>query len=168
MNFSIRQLTEDEWQEFSEIRLTALKTDPLVFGSNYERESQMSEEEWRERLRAKDTAIFLICENKAPIGMTAVSIDRNDPTKKTALLWGTWLAPEYRGKGLSKLMYKTRIAWAKQQPSVEKIVVSHRASNLSSKYANQKHGFLFTHKQEKVWTDGAKEDEIFYELQIKR
>lgn len=167
MSISIRQLTENDWQEFSQIRLQALQTDPLVFGSNYEKESQMTEADWRGKLRAEDNAIFLIYENKTPIGITCVSVDRNDATKKTALLWGSWLAPDFRGKGLSELMYQNRINWAKRQPTVEKIIVSHRASNLSSKYANQKHGFVFTHKTEKVWTDGVSEDEIFYEIEIK-
>ena len=167
MNIFTRQLTENDWCEFSQVRLKALQTDPNVFGSNYEKESQMTEAEWRSRLQAKENAIFLIFENETPIGMTGVSIDRNDPTKKTALLWGSWLAPHFRGKGLSELMYQARINWAKEQPTIEKIIVSHRASNLSSKYANRKHGFVLTHKTEKVWTDGATEDEIFYELKIK-
>jgi len=167
MSIFIRQLTENDWREFSQVRLKALQTDPNVFGSNYEKESQMTEAEWRSRLQAKDNAIFLIFENETPIGMTCVSVDREDATKKTALLWGSWLAPHARGKGLSELMYQTRLNWAKQQTTVEKIIVSHRASNLSSKYANQKHGFVLTHKTEKVWTDGATEDEIFYELKIK-
>lgn len=167
MNIAIRRLTETDWHEFSQIRLQALKTDPKVFGSNYEKESQMSEAEWRSRLQAEDNAIFLIYDGETPIGMTCISIDRDDPTRKTALLWGSWLAPDFRGKGLSELMYQTRIKWAKEQPTVEKIIVSHRASNLLSKYANQKHGFVLTHKAEKVWTDGATEDEIFYELKIK-
>ncbi len=167
MNIFIRQLTENNWREFSEVRLKALQTDPTVFGSNYEKESQMTEAEWRSRLKAKDNAIFLIYEDETPIGMTGVSINWNDPTEKTALLWGSWLAPHARGKGLSELMYQTRINWAKQQPTVEKIIVSHRASNVASKYANQKHGFVLTHKTEKVWTDSGVEDEIFYELKIK-
>jgi RimJ/RimL family protein N-acetyltransferase len=111
--------------------------------------------------------VFFIYADEKPIGMTCISIDRNDPTKKTALMWGSWLAPEFRRKGLSELMYRTRIDWAKNQPNVEKIIVSHRASNLASKYANQKHGFVETHKKEKLWTDGATEDEIFYELGFK-
>jgi len=167
MSIFIRQLTENDWREFSRVRLKALQTDPTVFGSNYEKESQMTEAEWRSRLQAKDNAIFLIYENETPIGMTCVSVDRDDPTQKTALLWGSWLAPDFRGKGLSELMYRTRINWAKEQPTVEKIIVSHRASNLLSKYANQKHGFVLTRKNEKVWTDGATDDEIFYELKIK-
>ncbi len=167
MNISIKQLTENDWREFSLIRLKALQTDPFVFGSNYEKESQMTEADWRSHLQAKDNAIFLIYENETPIGMTCISIDRDDATRKTALLWGSWLEPHARGKGLSKLMYQTRINWAKQHPTVERLVVSHRASNLVSKYANQKHGFVLTHKIEKVWTDGATDDEIFYELKIK-
>ena len=167
MSVSIRQLTEEDWQDFSRVRLQALQTDPNVFGSNYEAESQMTEADWRSRLQATDNAIFLIYEDETAIGMTCVSVDRDDATRKTALLWGSWLAPHARGKGLSKLMYQTRINWAKRQPTVEKIIVSHRASNLSSKYANQKHGFVTTHKNEKVWTDGVTEDEIFYELKIK-
>lgn len=127
----------------------------------------MIEAEWRDRLRAADNAIFLIYENETPIGITAVSIDRDDATRKTALMWGSWLAPDARGKGLSELMYQIRINWAKRQPTVEKIIVSHRASNVASKYANRKHGFVFTHKNERVWIDGATEDEFFYELKIK-
>lgn len=165
---TIRQLSEDDWREFAHIRLKALQTDPKAFGSNYERESQMTETEWREKLRAKDNAIFLLDEENAPIGITCVSVDRNDPTGKTALLWGSWLTPEFRRRGLSELMYQTRIEWAKHQPKVERIIVSHRASNLASKYANQKHGFAETHQSEKVWTDGAMENEIFYELKIKK
>lgn len=168
MNAVIRRLTEDDWLEFSRIRLRALLTDPSVFGSNYERESHFTEAVWRERLRATENAIFLIfLGDDAPIGMTAVSIDREDPTGKTALLWGTWLAPAARGKGLSELLYRTRINWAKAQPTTEKIIVSHRASNLSSKHANQKHGFVFTHETEQLWTDGATEDEIFTSLKSK-
>jgi RimJ/RimL family protein N-acetyltransferase len=166
MSITIRQLTENEWLEFSRIRLRALLTDPQVFGSNYEKESQMTEADWRVRLRAQDNAIFLICGDETPVGMTCVSVDRNDPTGKTALLWGSWLAPQFRGKGLSELMYRTRIEWAKAQPTVEKIIVSHRASNLASERANQKHGFVRARKKEKIWTDGATEDEIFYELKI--
>lgn len=166
MNVQIRQLNEDDWREFSEIRLTALQTDPQVFGSNYERESQFTEEDWRTRLRAEDNAVFMLLDGETPIGITGAAVDRSDPTGKTALLWGSWLAPEYRGKGLSEMMYRTRIDWAKQQPAVEKILVSHRASNLSSKFANRKHGFKFTRAEEKQWVDGATGDEVFYELDV--
>lgn len=166
MNISIRQLTEDDWRQFSQVRLRALKTDPMVFGSTYERESQFAENDWRERLRADDSAVFAIFDDEKPIGMTGVSIFRDDPTKRTAIFWGSWLEPDYRGRGISNLMYKTRLDWAKNHPGIEGIIVSHRALNFASKYANQKHGFVFTRTHEKVWADGVIEDEFCYELYI--
>ena len=166
MSISIRQLTEDDWRLFSEVRLKALQTDPQVFGSNYELESKYSETDWRDRLRAKDLAVFLLFADETPIGITGVGVSRADPTRRTAFLWGSWLEPEFRRRGISDLMYKTRLDWARNQPGIEKIVVSHRASNVASKYANQKHGFVFTHTDEKTWTDGATEDEVWYELKL--
>lgn len=167
MNISIRQLNENDWSEFSQIRLKALQTDPLVFGSSYERESQFVEADWRERLRANDSAVFMLFADETAIGMTGVSVFRDDPTKRTAIFWGSWLAPDFRGKGLSDLMYKTRINWAKEYPGIERIIVSHRASNVASKYANQKHGFVFTRTHEKIWADGAAEDEVCYEMKLR-
>lgn len=167
MNFSIRQLNENDWREFSQIRLKALQTDPLVFGSNYEKESQFTEADWKERLQAKDSAIFMIFADEKPVGITGVSVFRDDPTKRTAIFWGSWLEPDFRGKGLSYLMYKARFNWARNFPEIDRIIISHRASNLASKYANQKHGFKFTRTHEKVWADGATEDEVCYELYLK-
>lgn len=108
----------------------------------------------------------MIYHAQTAIGMTGVSVFRDDPTGKTAIFWGSWLEPDFRGAGLSDLMYKTRIKWAKEHPGIERIIVSHRASNLASKYANQKHGFVYTKTHEKIWADGATEGEICYELKL--
>ena len=167
MNFFIRQLTEDDWRQFSGIRLKALETDPQVFGSNYELESKFTEEDWRSRLRSDDSAIYMIYAGETPIGMTGVSVFRDDPTGRTAIFWGSWLEPEFRRRGLSDLMYRTRLDWAKNHPGIERLIVSHRASNVASKYANQKHGFVFTRAHEKTWSDGLTEDEVYYELNLK-
>ncbi len=99
--------------------------------------------------------------------MTGVNVDRNDPTGKRSILWGSWLEPHVRGRGVSVMMYNARINWARNHPVVEKIVVCHRASNLASKFANQKHGFVFTSQNKKTWPDNTVEDEIHYELLVK-
>jgi RimJ/RimL family protein N-acetyltransferase len=167
MSISIRQLTEEDWRLYSAIRLKALRSDPMVFGSNYETESKYTETDWRRRLQSNDSAIFMVFAHETPIGMTGVSVWRDDSTGRTALFWGSWLEPSFRRRGLSKLMYATRIEWAKAHPGIERIIVSHRASNVSSKYANRKHGFVFTRTHEKIWADGITEDEVCYELKLK-
>ena len=167
MAISIERLIENQWQELRDVRLKALQADPSVFDSNYERESAMTDADWKSWLQTNDTAIFILYEDATPIGMTAISVDRDDPTKKRAILWGSWLERLARGKGVSKMMYEARLAWAKEHPTIETIVVSHRASNLSSKQANQRHGFVFTHTMEKLWPDGTRDDNLFYTLDVK-
>jgi RimJ/RimL family protein N-acetyltransferase len=166
MSVSIRQLSENEWRILAAVRLKALRSDPSVFGSNFESESKFTEKDWRIRLQSDDSAIFIIFDDQIPIGMTGVSVFRDDPAKRTAIFWGSWIEPRFRRQGLSNLLYQARIEWAKAHPIIERIIVSHRASNVASKFANQKHGFVFTRTHEKVWTDGKIEDEVCYELKL--
>jgi RimJ/RimL family protein N-acetyltransferase len=164
VNYSIRKLEENDWHIFSEVRLLALRTDPKVFGSTHEREAGFSEAEWRSQLTNRDTGIFAVFDENGPVGMTGVAVDRDDPSRKTALLWGSWLSPDARGKGLSRLLYEARLSWARNQPGVEQIIVSHRESNVASKFANQRFGFHHTHTTERKWNDGVIEKELHYEL----
>lgn len=164
----VKRLNEKDWLLLKRIRLAALINDPDVFGSSYEEEASKTEAHWRDQLTEMNSAIFGVFDGESCVGMTGVSIYRDDPSGKTAILWGSWLEPEFRGKGLSKLLYEPRMEWARNHPACEKIIVSHRASNQASKRANQKFGFTFTKKVNKQWHDGTREDELFYELRLKK
>lgn len=162
--YSIRKLDENDWLIFKQIRLEALATDPFVFGSTHAAESARNDEEWSEPLKSTSGVIFVIFDSRAQVGITGIGVHRDDPSERSALLWGSWLAPEVRGKGLSRMLYESRIDWAREHPTIERIVVSHRASNLASKFANQNFGFVPTHVTEKIWNDGITEEECHYEL----
>ncbi len=168
MNISIKQIDENDWQEFRVVRLKALQTDPKVFGSHYEREKNYSKKDWKDWIKGKNQAVFFIYDDEIPIGMTGIYIPQDTVTKTTAILWGSWLESDYRRKGVSRLMYKARIDWAKQQPAIKRIEVSHRESNLASKYATQKHGFKLIKEENKEWHDGITEKDVIYELKIKK
>lgn len=167
MNINIKQIDENDWQEFRAVRLKALQTDPKVFGSHYEKEVLYSKQKWKEWISDKHQAIFIIYNDEKPIGMTGIYIPQDIVSKYKAVLWGSWLEPDYRRKGISDLMYKTRIDWAKQNLTLSKIEVSHRESNLASKFANQKHGFKLIKEENKEWHDGITEKDVIYELNIK-
>ncbi len=164
MEFSIRKLDEADWQLFADMRLLSLSNDPGVFGSTFDVESGQKEHEWRSTVSDRDSAIFAIFSNDIPIGIAAISTYRQDPGGRTAILWGSWIKPDFRRMGLSKLVYQARLEWARQQGSYDRVLVSHRASNLVSKKANQKFGFVFTGKTEREWPDGARAAEYHYEL----
>lgn len=168
MNISIRQIDKNDWQEFREIRLKALQSDPKVFGSNYEREIKFSNQEWKDWCGAKNQAIFFILVDENPIGITGIFIPQDTDEKIKAVLWGSWLESDYRRQGISELMYQARIDWAKQQPELKIIEVSHRESNVASKFANQKHGFKLVKEESKMWHDGIEEKDVIYELNLKK
>ena len=60
-----------------------------------------------------------------------------------------------------------RIAWARAHPTVERVLVSHRASNVASMRANQRHGFVLTGRAPCEWPDGTVDDEVCYELRLR-
>lgn len=165
----VRQFLPEEWPLFRKVRLKALEEDPAVFSATREEAETIEHHKWQADLSSPDLAVFGVFDEGKLIGMTGIAVKRkNDPEGQTAVLWGSWLEPEYRGKGISAQMYQARINWARHHPDVKRIVVSHRASNNVSRKANQKHGFFYTHTLDgKLWPDGKIEPEVFYELRVK-
>jgi RimJ/RimL family protein N-acetyltransferase len=163
----VKQAKDSDWRDLRAVRLKALESDPGVFASTLREESAMTEIDWKEWLKSDDIAIFLIYDDATLVGMTGIVVDRNDPDKKKAILWGSWLEPSARGKGLSQILYQARLEWAREHPTIEDMIVSHRASNLFSRRANQRHGFVFTHAADRMWPDGTNEEELFYVLKCK-
>ena len=76
----------------------------------------------------------------------------------------SYIDSEYRGKGLSALLYQARINWARTL-GFERITVGHREGNEASKAANQKFGFVFLEKEEIDFPDGRAFD-YRYELKL--
>ncbi len=80
----------------------------------------------------------------------------------------SYLLPEYRGRGLSRLFYEARLRWIVEQERFERVVVSHRRSNEPSKRANERFGFVMTGTARTTWPDGTDDDELLYELRLER
>ena len=124
-------------------------------------------EQWQETIRGQSHQAFGLFDGHRLIGMVASFTWRNDPTGQTAVLAMSFILPENRGRGLSRLLYEARLDWIRAQPQFTRVVVSHRASNEASRRANQRHGFRLTGREPHTWPDGTTEDEIWYELRIR-
>ena len=163
MTLTIRPFAPEEWNLFKTVRLKALASDPGVFGRSYAYEAAFPDEEWQNRLKNPDAAVFGIFDG-ALIGMTGVFIAPEIPD--TVRLVADWLEPAARGKGISAKMYETRTAWAKARPDIRRLSVSYRADNIASIRAGEKYGFTFTHAADHVWPDGANVPQHYYELRL--
>jgi RimJ/RimL family protein N-acetyltransferase len=161
--FSTQRLKKSDLECLKSIRLESLKKEPNVFGSTFESESQMTDGEWLDMLGNKSCAYFVLKVGADIVGLTGIYTNKDN--KAQAKLFGSYIREEYRGRGGSELLYKARLDWAKENGFTE-VIVSHRASNISSKMANQKHGFEYTHSEPHTWNDGKTEDNVFYMLTL--
>jgi GNAT superfamily N-acetyltransferase len=162
----IRALESSEWSALRDFRLQALKAAPGVFGSAYRTEVTKKPEEWESTVSGPEHQVFGLFDVQYLIGITAAFAWREDPSGHTAVLAMSFILPEYRGRGLSRLLYETRLDWIRSRPQFTRVVVSHRESNEMSRWAIERHGFRLTRRVPRVWPDGTTEDEIFYELRI--
>ena len=56
--YSLYQFEEPDWLALKKIRLEALQEEPTAFGSSLEKEARLSDQDWQERVVAKNKAFF--------------------------------------------------------------------------------------------------------------
>jgi ribosomal protein S18 acetylase RimI-like enzyme len=123
---------------FREIRLRALQTDPAAFGSSYERELAFDDDAWRGRLAGfagHPGAIFVAVSTAtqtetngpiaAPVGIVGVGL----PERTDAAIWGMWVAPEGRRRGVAEQLLVTAEAWAAQSGARTATLWVHRTND---------------------------------------
>lgn len=105
--YTIRQLQTDEWLIYKQMRLEALQIEPAMFRTSIPEEAALTDTEWKERIK-HPRAVFVLLENDIPIGMTSILLLTDDE----AYLGQSYIKKEYRGIGLSSLLYQARMKWA--------------------------------------------------------
>jgi len=115
-NFEItlHPITKRNVSLFKEIRLRALRDTPSAFGSTYERELQLTDEDWLERaLRWNgEKGIGLIAmDGSATCGIAGSFLDEGDRTR--AHLISMWTAPMHRRQGIGRLLVNEIADWAR-------------------------------------------------------
>lgn len=106
----VRRLAPDEWASYRAIRLRALADAPDAFGATYAAESVLTEDDWRTRLEAADWATFVIDGGFSPTAMAVGGPAHDVPA--AAALYGMWVAPDVRGRGLGAALIDAVHAWA--------------------------------------------------------
>jgi len=106
----VHALGEEDWQQFRDIRLAALRDSPDAFVASAAQEAALGEDEWRERMR-RARRLVAECDG-SPIGV--VSLGQGDPEHScTGELFGLWVAPEGRGTGVAWKLVEAGAAQAR-------------------------------------------------------
>ncbi|WP_161964245.1 GNAT family N-acetyltransferase [Chitinophaga flava] len=161
--YHIRQLLPAEAPLYKTMRLEALLQEAGMFRSKYPPEVALTDEQWQEQITDADKAVFGLFAGDEMIGITRIIL-RGEQGEE-GYLGQSYIRKAYRGKGLSDLLYKIRMAWAAEH-RLKRVWVSHRESNVASRAANQRFGFVYSHRESCHWQDGQTEDVLYYVLEL--
>ena len=95
---------EADWPLVRDVRLRALAADPSAFGSSVQRETALTEHDWRNRIRT--SAWFLAMPARPadpPAGLTLVR-PLEPGTEADFELNAMWVAPELRGQRIGEAL----------------------------------------------------------------
>lgn len=168
IDIQIITLTPSRWEESRAIRLEALQSDPLAFGSSYEESLEMTDTEWLERVTSayeKKNQIALYAEaDEKLVGMMGAFWSNRMKLGHIASIYGVYVARDYRGQGVGTLLMKSLLDEISALPHITKINLTLNTTQLPAQKLYEKFGFQpigVAHRELKY--EGQYYDELFME-----
>lgn len=113
----IRPIRADEWRELRRLRLEALRTVPLAYGSTYEREAAFTDDDWQRRAvrsgEAGDEITVVATVRDRWIAMARGSASHDDPAD--AYLTAVYVDAAWRGRGIARGVSARVVDWARER-----------------------------------------------------
>ena len=165
---TIRRLTPHDAASFQELRLLALKEEPSAFGSSYEEEVDFSASKIESRLAFKaDQGPFGAFEDGRLIGLVALGREGMKKLSHKAMIWGMYVAPEFRGRGIARGLLIEALTFARSIPGIIQVNLGVNATNANAIQLYQSVGFkVFGHELNALQIDGELYDEIHMYLRF--
>lgn len=133
----VKKLPDKMWKEYKNLRLDALKTDPIAFGSSYEEEIKLPMKAWRKRIK---NVIFAFSSDK-PIGMITYVFKNKSKTRHIANIFGVYVKQEFRGQGIGEKLIESAISSIKKNKNIIKINLNVNAKQKAAVRLYEKYGF---------------------------
>jgi len=150
----VRRCRAEEWQALRDLRLLALMTDRMAFGSTFEGESTGPSEMWQERARKGATglrhATFVAEERPSGrlIGVGAIipSLSPEDPSGFHVV--GLWVRPERRRQGWGRRILEALVAFADSADPGAPLRLDVNPEQRSAVHLYEQQGFVATGRTE--------------------
>jgi ribosomal protein S18 acetylase RimI-like enzyme len=140
----VRKLTGDDAPSYRELRLRALREHPDAFTSSFE-EDRLKPIEWsRQRLSPRpeaphDFVLGAFADGKL-VGILGMFVEQRMKVRHIGEVFGMYIAPEYAGRGLGRLLVDACIARARAA-GLERLRLTVTESNARAKSLYERAGF---------------------------
>jgi RimJ/RimL family protein N-acetyltransferase len=164
----IRRLTPEDASAFQALRLAALREEPAAFGSSFEEEANLPASVIEGRLAPKaDRGAFGAFEDRELVGLVALGREGMSKLAHKGLIWGMYVKPSQRGKGIARALLHEALFLARSVPGVVQVNLSVNASNTSAIRLYESAGFKgFGHEPGAMHINGEFHDELHMYLRL--
>ena len=144
----LRRLSTQDVFIYRELRLQALQESPTAFGSSYEEESQRSAETFAAGIQNPQdpaAAVFAVLGEGAGAPLLGVlGFGRENRLKRahSGYLWGMYVLPEYRRKGLGAALLDATLAHVRTLGDIRQVTLGVTAGNEGASALYQSRGFV--------------------------
>lgn len=143
MSNNIRVLEESDASIYHALRLKGLQTDPDAFGSTYEREVDFSIDTVKKRIKPSNDkfALGYFDKHGQLVGTVTFVRESNMKMAHKGNIFGMYVTPEARGKGIGKSLIMEIIKKASECEELEQILLTVEANNQAAKKLYESVGF---------------------------
>lgn len=158
----LRVLESGDVAAFTTLRLAALRECPTAFSSSYEEECDIPLARRAERMApGRDHAIFGAFDGQNLVGTAGLHREGGRKLAHKALIWGVYVAPSFRQRGVGRRLMERALAHAASMPGLLQVTLGVNTENTAAIALYRSLGFeTFGLERGFLLVDGVLHDEL--------
>ena len=144
----VDRIRPEDWPQLRDLRLRALREDPLAFGSSWRREHAFPQERWKERARlgseSWDQGTWVLREGERHLGGMIVARAEGEVVE----IFSLWVEPRLRGRHLGSQLLDWALLWCRSRFPRRNVVLKVNPREAAAVALYVRRGFVFTGESE--------------------
>ena len=140
---AIRTLGPDDVERYRVLRLEGLRDSPEAFSSDYAENARYPIETFAQRIAAeRDRWVLGAFDGEALVGVAGYMRMQGAKVNHRATVWGMYVTPRVRGRGIGAELLARLIAQARAEPGLEQLALSVTVGNAPARNLYSRAGFV--------------------------
>ena len=164
----VRQLERDDVEAFVSLRSQGLRSHPLAFGASVEDEAAWTRDVMASMFNTPErSAVFGAVVNERLVGLIGIRRHGARKSEHRAFIWGMYVEPDARRKGVGRRLVSAAIAEARKWPGVLQVQLTVTEAAPEARRLYETTGFRVWGREPRVlcW-NGAYTDEYHLVLTL--